>query len=201
MPYYPSSQIKPNLYTSGGEFTLFPNQNTSPPLYTGYYYETSNGSFYTGKTPSDGPNRRLFKVQPLQYDEAYPDDTSPEFPNLIIYNQFSDETYRTLQQVDLSSSRKLPQPCITEPTVQELELRVYTRYFCKKNNELKYMEIDKLTFNKLSSKSKDIAWDLYTPLSTLWYLFSPDINKNLITQIEREQKWYGFTQYFKDKFY
>ena len=91
------------------------------------------------------------------------------------------------------------------PTQQDYSIGVFTRYFCKKNNEPKYLEIDKKTFDLLSSKSKDIAWDLYTPISTLWYITGDKIevaktNKGLINLIETQQKWYGFPQYFKDQY-
>ena len=86
------------------------------------------------------------------------------------------------------SNRIIPQPNPTLLTNQDIKLGVYTRYFCKKNNELKYIEIDKTTFEKLNSKSKDIAWDLYTPISTLWYIRgdadSYKANKGLISLIE-----------------
>ena len=38
MSYYPSSQIKPNQYTNGGEYIL----STTKEIYKGYYYELSN---------------------------------------------------------------------------------------------------------------------------------------------------------------
>ena len=47
--YYPKSQIKPNLYTSGNEYALESTPNNS---YKGHYYKTSIGKSYTGKTPT-----------------------------------------------------------------------------------------------------------------------------------------------------
>ena len=75
----------------------------------------------------------------------------------------------------------------------------------KKNNELIYIEIDKNTFNLLQSRSNTIAWDLYTPLSTLWYIKGNKeqiykANKGLISLIEQNQKWYGFSKYLKEDF-
>jgi hypothetical protein len=57
MPYYPLSQIKPNLFTNGGEYVL----STTKENYKGPYYELSNGRRYTGGTPQDGPNILLIK--------------------------------------------------------------------------------------------------------------------------------------------
>lgn len=46
--YYPLSQIKTNLYTGGNEYALKSNPRTP---YIGYYYKTSIGQSFTGKTP------------------------------------------------------------------------------------------------------------------------------------------------------
>jgi hypothetical protein len=202
MAYYPKSQIKPNLYTGGNEFTTELNQSNSPKPYIGYYYQVSNGSFYTGKTPQDGLNTPLYPIQTQAFDEA--GDFQSDNTSAIRYYYFLDTTYSGLQNVNLDALRALPQSNPTFPTDQDIDLGVYTRYFCKKNNELKYMEIDKTTFEKLNSKSKDIAWDLYTPVSTLWYISGDSgsyrANKGLISLIEKNQKWYGFTQWFKERF-
>jgi hypothetical protein len=192
--YYPKSQIKSNLYTNGGEYIL----STTKEDYKGSYYEVSNGQKYTGNTPQDGANILLLPPKQNINGENHPDEgpilntgiryVNPELSPIPIPNNL----------------RFIPIPNPTFPTDQEINLGVYTRYFCKKNNELKYMEIDKITFNKLNYKTKDIAWDLYTPISTLWYLRgntgSSLVNKGLISQIEQKQKWYGFTQWFQDKF-
>ena len=50
--YYPKSQIKTNQYSNGGDYVL----STTKEAYTGYYYVTSTGKTYTGRTPQDGPN-------------------------------------------------------------------------------------------------------------------------------------------------
>lgn len=200
MAYYPKSQIKTNLYTDGEEYSL----STTQQPYVGYYYETSQGQKFTGKTPQDGPNILLtsYLSQPLQLVQNTQGNIIEPF-NLLTPDADNPNLYSPLDKKILNgvSLRLVPQPTPTFPTNQETRLGVYTRYFCKKNNELKYMEIDKLTFDKLSSRVRDIAWDLYTPISTLWYLRAADVNKNLVSLIEREQKWYGFTQWFKDNFF
>ena len=55
MSYYPKSQIITNLYTNGNE--LFLQSDGSP--YAGFYYKTSNGSYFSGKTPQDIPSVKL----------------------------------------------------------------------------------------------------------------------------------------------
>ena len=196
--YFTKSQIKPNLYTNGGEYIL----STTKQDYKGYYYKVSSGQQYTGKTPQDGANILLLLANKLQFTNPNPSNPLESFP-IELTDDEDNLNYFNLQSTP-PNIRVLPQPNPTFPTQQEQDLGVYTRYFCKKNNELKYMEIDKTTFQKLNSKSNDIAWDLYTPISTLWYISgdsgSYKANKGLISLIEKNQKWYGFTQWFKEKF-
>jgi hypothetical protein len=205
MPYYPSSQLKSNLYTNGGEYIL----STTKENYKGYYYETSSGTKYTGKTPQDGPNILLIERTPLNTTKKENDFnilTGLESPNLITTINYKDTTiYLNLFTNSITNERSLPLSNPTTPTQQDQNLGVFQRYFCKKNNELKYLEIDKSTHNKLKSQQQDIAWDLYTPVSTLWYIKGEKeqtykANKGLVTLIEQKQNWYGFTQWFQDKF-
>jgi hypothetical protein len=193
--YYPKSQLKTNLYTNGGEYIL----STTKQDYTGYYYETSSGTKYTGKTPQDGANILLTK--PNQELNIIQNISNSNNPNYIeIQDDISGGGYLLNSPI-----RTLPLSNPTTPTQQDQNLGVFQRYFCKKNNELKYLEIDKSTHNKLKSQQQDIAWDLYTPISALWYIKGEKettykANKGLITLIEQKQKWYGFTQWFQDKF-
>ena len=59
--YYPKSQIKTNLYTYGDEYVIILTQAA----YTGYYFLTSTGQAFTGRTPDDRPNQELTKVDPV----------------------------------------------------------------------------------------------------------------------------------------
>jgi hypothetical protein len=189
--YYPKSQIKSNLYTNGGEYITFNTKEN----YKGYYYEISNGNKYTGKTPEDGPNILLqdqltIEVTPslTQQDPIITEDLALNYnPNIE------------------STTRYIPSPTLTLPTPQEQQLGAFTRYFSKKNNELKYIEIDKETYAKLNLKDPKIAWDLYSAQLISWQIKGTKetvykANKSSATLIEQNQKWHGFSQYFKDQF-
>jgi hypothetical protein len=204
--YYPKSQIRTNLYTNGGEF-ITPNGED----YTGFYYETSNGEKYTGKAPNNPPNLPL--IQPQSLDQNIPEVTQNRFIEFDLQGGKDGNTSTTLDPnyynsfLDFSSSikRSLPTPIQTLPAQQDKDLGVFLRYFCKKNNENIYVEIDKEQFTKLQSKDKTIAWDLYTPKQVLWQIKGDktqtyNANKNNVSLIEQRDKWYGFTQYFKDRF-
>ena len=69
--YFPKSQIKSNLYTNGGEYIT----STTKTEYIGYYYETSSGQKYTGKTPQDGSNISLLKINKLNDNITLPNHT------------------------------------------------------------------------------------------------------------------------------
>lgn len=192
--YYPESQIKTNLYTNGGEYIV----STTKEDYKGYYYSLATGKNYTGKSPTDKPNILLEKNKLIfnLSEPSHPSDTGNE-QNIIIIGDYPISSK--------STERSIPQYNPTIPTQKDYDLGVFQRYFCKKNNELIYIEIDKTTFQQLNSNSNKIAWDLYSALSLNWYLTGDkskvyNANKGLSTLIETKEKWHGFTQYFKDKY-
>lgn len=190
--YYPKSQIKTNLYTNTGEYTLA----TTKESYTGYYYIVSNGSAFTGKTPEDGPNIRLIK-------EKTP-PTSPYIISPIISTTILVEPNNGYP-IPQPSERFLPSPTLTLPTDQDKSLGIFSRYFCKKNNEAYFIEISKKTFTLLKNNDPSIAWDLYSPIIMLWQIKGDKektylANKNNAKLIEARQRWYGFVKYFKEDF-
>jgi hypothetical protein len=200
MTYYPQSQIKTNLYTNGNEYAL----STTKQNYTGYYYQVSNGKKYTGKTPNDGPNILLIPPPANEIEQQ----TLIDSPNQVItydYPNVASSLINTYPPNPTLPERIIPPYQITLPTAQEQSLGVFTRYFCKKTNENIYIEIKKETYTQLKSKDPKIAWDLYEPQSLLWQIKGNKeqtytTNKNMAKLIEQNQKWYGFTQYFKEDF-
>jgi len=194
--YYPKSQIKPNLFTNGSTYKL----SSTEEIYTGYYYEVSNGQLYTGKNPQDGPNILLIPIDDRFLNIANVEENSGTFSQIITFENNS--LQYTASEI---KERYLPQFNLTTPTPQDQQNGQFTRYFCKKNNEIKYLEISKTTYTKLSTQSPQIAWDLYTPVSLTWQITG---NKNQVyasnkasaIAIEQNLRWPGFSQYFQDKF-
>jgi hypothetical protein len=192
--YYPSSQIKTNLYTNGGEYII----STTKENYIGYFYELSNGKKYTGKSTNDKPNILLEK------NNIIFNPSEPSHPS----NTGVDQSIATIGDYPTSlksRERLLPTPNPTKPTQKDYDLGAFQRYFCKKNNELIYIEVDKKTYNLFQIQSPTAAWDLYSPLYTMWYIKGNKdqtykANKNLISLIEQKEKWYGFSQYFKEDY-
>ena len=193
--YYPKSQIKTNLFTNGGEFIL----STTNQEYIGNYYKISSGKRYTGISPSNPPNILLNEIPPLTQISH-----DPQFQFLIQQNLIQSFLI-TPNYPKTSPERFIPLFNPTLPTSQEKQNGQYTRYFCKKTNELKYLEIDKETHTKLKSKDLQIAWDLYEPASLLWVIKGTqenvfNTNKAAVFKIEQNQRWNGFSQYFKENY-
>jgi hypothetical protein len=206
MAYYPKSQIKTNLYTSGGEYSLTPPNYSSPQnSYVGYYYKISNGKVHTGKNPTDGTRQILYPIKNITNNNHIENQITLNFDTIEYNPNPLSIQYNTIPGINIPKSRLLPSYNPTTPIQTDYELGVFTRYFCKKNNEYRYIEIDKKTYNSLLAKSPNIAWDLYSPISTLWYITGDKTvvakaNKGLVNLIETQQKWYSFSQYFKDQY-
>ena len=183
MAYYPKSQIKTNLYTNGGELVY--KKNSEP--YSGYYWINSSGKYFTGKTPQDTPYNELIKpfsndapsvpssttinnvVQKsstlaLSYGDPYVGDD----PNL--YNERDILSYALLSNTpsDPPLTTYLPTYSPTLPTEQDYKVGEFRRYFCKKTNEIIYLEISKDTYDKLVKKDSKIAFQLYQPFNLSW---------------------------------
>jgi hypothetical protein len=199
--YYPKSQIKTNLYTNGGEYIL----STSKIEYKGYYYKVSSGKLYSGKNPTDKPNILLSLPKELVTYDPTNVLNLPNFDNIIFYDGVTSNIYDLTKNIDTNQTRLIPSFNPTLPTPQEKQNGQYTRYFCKKTNELKYLEIDKETHTKLQAKDLQIAWDLYEPASLLWVIKGNqetvfNTNKAAVFKIEQNQRWNGFSQYFKENY-
>jgi hypothetical protein len=200
--YYPKSKIKPDLYTNGEEYIL----TTTKEKYKGYYYELSSGKKYTGKNPQDGPNILITPPPaiPLIFQKGEEvEGLGEQFLSLDNPPIVSGPSYNnTPSNVNV---RYLPIYNITLPTNKDKDLGVFNRYFCKKNNELIYTEINKETFDLLRYQDPKIAWDLYSPLSILWQIQGDKektytANKNNIAILEQRNKWYGFSKYLKEDY-
>ena len=195
--YYPKSQIKTNLYTNGGEFKL---ESTNQP-YIGNYYTTSNGKTFAGSSPY-ALNTNILLV-PISTETKLPSSNSPIPPKLI--TPFKDIDKKNNAYNNLSKERYIPQPFKSKPTLQDYIQNTYPRYFCKKNNEILYFEIDRKTHTDLFNKSSLIAYELYTPISVNWVLTGDkeqvfSNNKANISRIQQTQKLFGFISYFKNNF-
>ena len=216
MPYYPLSQVKSNLYTDGKEFVI--KSNNSP--YTGFYWKTSQGTFYTGKNPNDVTSVEIIPSLGVNLLPDDPFSTLPSPPtstDVLTSTKMSDitEFYGEAQfggfspldypKYNSELSRAQPQYVLPRPTTQEYQQGYFTRYFCKKSNEFVYLEIDKDTYDKLKNKDPKILYQLYVPFTLKWQLVGDkekvyNTNKNIIELVMRDQKMYLLNRYLKENY-
>jgi hypothetical protein len=108
--YYPKSQIKTNLITNGKEFVyIIDNQP-----YSGSYWRTSEGKYYTGKNPNDTPTFELI-LAPL----PTPEITSPLQPTVrIVPQEGVVNSYLNLKGININNPPVLLTPvyALTIPT-------------------------------------------------------------------------------------
>jgi hypothetical protein len=194
--YYPKSQVKTNLNTKGGEYVTL-DSNTP---YKGYYYQTSNGEYFSGRTPNESPSFRLTKINL--------NDNSTPLSSIIGDNNFysisggySRSTRLNFNQTP-PSPPKQSYPVLTE---NDYKLGEFQRYFLKKGNETKFLEISLEDYRKYVSQDSDVMFELYVPTQINWILTGEEkqvyqVNQSIVARAEREQNLPGFTQYFRGKF-
>ncbi len=214
--YYPKSQIQTNLYTNGEEFAIKGQSS----YYIGYYWKTSQGKYYTGKTPDSGENLILVS-NVKEYSDNYTPKTENEVTvdSIIIFDEegFGDADrvysfdltmanevramqYENARSITPQNQRRIPQYYKTLPP-SNAQVN-YLRYFAKQNNAPIFIETSKETYNKFSSNDPMMATDLYTILPVPWSIEENAslINRFTVNKIEKENQWYGFHYYFKGVF-
>jgi len=150
--YYPKSQIQTNKTTRGNKFIL----STTRESYSGPYWETSQGKYYTGKTPEDSPTIELL-LSSEGSNPNLPVDHSVE-DNQYYYNQ----TYYNARNLD--DTKNPPRnPISSIPSSQVSE-----RYFVSKTNEIKFIEVSKTEYQKFKNKSPEVNWSLFEPIKIPW---------------------------------
>lgn len=198
--YYPKSQIQTNLYSSG-DLTVIQTGKT----YTGYYWGTSNGKFFAGKTPDDPLSYiELTKSSKntVPFTQSEP-STENEINISYIDPNINSLTYTRLKGIDLNDPfPSTPKYIPAKPSKDDYLTGEFLRFFCKKINESLFIEISPEDYTKLINNSKDIFSKLYTPFKLTWAL-SGDLNdiarenKNSIKLLETTQNIYGLEAYLK----
>jgi hypothetical protein len=195
--YYPLSQITPNLNTSGGEFAYADTKQE----YKGYYFKTSKGEYFTGKTPQDGPNELLIV---LLNDGGANVTIQNNIYSFINTDSFEVNKYISLSKQS-STAASSPYYSPTIPTQQDYVNGEMRRYFCKKTNEIIYLEVSKDTYDKLIGQDSKISWQLYLPFNLPWKLTGNKeqvfiTNKNIVELASVRQELPMLAEYLKMDF-
>ena len=197
--YYPKSQITTDLYTSGGELLL---RNSS---YSGYYYQTSDGRYFSNKSPDDIPTYELF---PINDNTNATSSLSPIVPTNNPNKKKSYYLIRGIYSVIPDSSQLAPSPptlISPQPTEEDYELGEFIRYFAYKPSTQHTLEIDKKEYNQLVTKSPNLQCELYSPITLTWVLRGKrqnvfQANGNLVNLKENTQNVPNFSKYFRGKY-
>jgi len=196
--YYPKSQIKTNLITNGKELVYLSDNQP----YSGSYWRTSDGKYYSGKNPNDKPIFELI-LAPLPQPEV----TSSIQPTVrIVPQEGVVNSYLNLKGININNPPVLLSPvyALTIPTQADYTNGAFTRYFCKQNTQNIYLEISQDTFRKLSDSDAQIDFKNYTPFIVTWTLTGlnreevANTNLSVVATTERQLRLRGLTQYFKD---
>ena len=201
MTYYPKSQIKENQYTNGGEFVIVSSQEN----YSGYYWSTSKGEFFTGKTPNDKPTQKIQVASKIPALEKTKSNTPTIEPFPDTYFIVDDAYY---QSKNLSTKRDAPRAPIQtlgKPTDKDIQNGFFNRYFVKKGNEFKFIEVDKEEYFRFSNKYSFVQWQLYTPIKIKWDIQGDreqvyNGNKTVVSLTEQIKNLPGFTLFFREQF-
>ena len=123
------------------------------------------------------------------------------------YNEDLILNYLNLKRI---SSNNLPSYIIpiynpVLPTNQNYQNGEFQRYFCKKTNEVLYIEINQSQFDKLVAKDPQILWQLYKPFTITWQLTGNKetvarLNKNIVELASFRNKLPRFNEYLKEDY-
>lgn len=195
--YIPKSQIKENLHTNGGEYVIDSTQEN----YVGSYFITSQGLAYTGKNLTDKPNNLLSKqTSPTNYTESKSSEPVPT--NYYVKN---DSYYSAKNINSRGNAPSPPKQTLPTPTEKNIKDGFLYRYFVKKGNEGKFIEISELEYNKFKNQDNTVQWQLYTPIKIQWDIQGDreqvyNGNKTVVSLAEQRQSVPGFTLFFRGKF-
>ena len=199
--YYPKSQIKTNLFTSGNEYVYLGTNN----FYSGSYFITGDGKIFTGKNSNNKPNNPLEAVSINLNDFPIDNPELEEFPDS--YNIIDDDYYWA-KKINLNDTTPFPKPPIQIqplPTPNNYNIGEIQRYFTSKINEVKYTEINESQYNSFVSKDSTVQHSLYIAFQLPWVITGNrsntyNVNMKTVNRVQKNFKLQGFKSYFKGRY-
>jgi len=212
--YIPKNRIKTNLYTPGDEFMI----KDTDQIYSGFYHSLWTGKYFTGKTQNELPKSELIPIAP-QSGPGTPDlppalettNTIALFlndPDPVVnedqWNQGDIITYLKLKDQSTTDDkpREMPYQCYPKPTADDYALGVFTRFFCVKVNEDRYLELTKELYDFLKKENPNYVFELFTIFKIQWTL-TGDLEEVIITNrnqaliAQQRLKRRGFSGFLK----
>lgn len=200
MAYYPKSQIKTNLYSEPGDLLVKSDYSS----YIGYYWTTSKGEYFSGRNPQDLPNIPLIRNFDPENEQLTPSITIYDYSAITPENS-EYNLIKNIKVEDPKSYQAVPAYSPTYPTSQDYQVGEFRRFFCKKTNEIQYIEIDPKQYSLLTYKDPQILWQLYYPFNIPWTISGPigeiyTVNKNIVELTMKQFKLPRFNDYLKNDY-
>jgi len=200
--YYPKSQIETNLYTVGSEFsTVLDNMP-----YTGNYWRTSKGLYYTGTNPQDVNIREI--VRNRAYDSPSKgglalSDKNDDIPVYTDYDMADNAYIKASGKKVLEKNNRVD--TIPFPTKLNYTNKNFERYFLKRVTNYQYTETDNSNYTLMVSKNPKVQFELYTPIKLSWRICGKllDVYKQNYNTIQHNTKiydWIKFDLFFKNRY-
>lgn len=210
--YIPKNRIITNQYTSGNEFVFLADKTE----YVGFYHSLYTGEFFTGKTPNDPPNNQIIKSSNTTdgiWEKTSKDLEFQQFVDNYDGFTFNDQqqnmesirVYNNLQENDYSVTKLIPQQYYPQPSIEDYDLGSFTRYFCKKQNQHLYTELNKTTYTSLVNHDPNYLWQPYSPFKIQWTLVGEErnvynANRNMVLLLEKRNKIIGLQNFLQENY-
>lgn len=202
--YYPETQIETNLFTNGGEYMTINNNQ----IYVGYYWETSFGTRYTGKSPQDDNPIELIpytpnyiQINPTLAEPIVSDDVRFSYPNY---------EYSVTKKVDPDTAQPIYPPYyFNYPTSQDYQNGQFLRFFYKTISGNLYTEISQQDYTLLQQRSPIYLYQAVISFQLPWQLTGNknevgSTNKKTVLNTEKQLNINGLSLYLREdytKFY
>jgi hypothetical protein len=161
--YYPSTKIKTNQKALTGEFTL------NGVVYSGYYYSTYDGKFFSGRNPIEGTNEELIPVLNRSNMEHTNISTLP-----------SSDKGRTVISGIIAQQQSQPVSYHPKPLDEDYSRGYITRYFIKMVNQRGYvMEVSEQEYSSIKNGTAPYDISFIQTVDILWKLTGPLNNKRI----------------------
>lgn len=210
--YFPKNKVITGLYSNLGDYVLARNGKA----YEGPFFKLFTNQAFTGTNPNEGSNFRLIEVEKDEYSTSPGElDYNPPEPFVTIEHNDSPKTsteaydlvrYNVKKGINIDDPEKLlPFNIYPKPTDNEYQMGVFSRYFVVKANELKYIEINKKTYDAIVDQDPDYYWQLYIPFTILWTISGEknnvsQTNKNITELTELRLGRRGLTQFLQGNY-
>ena len=202
------------MYSQDGENTrvngtLVKAKNSE--IYTGFFWTTSNGDYYSGKTPNDPPVEKLTILENASENEKAVSPLNPisqtkskialllNDPEIEIagfqgispsgnpnwqWNQTDIIYYMNAKNISTQTPPEYDNPYTDPnlPTEKDYEIGSFKRYFCKQRNSTVYIEISNSMYSNLISYSNKITYFEYKPFRLPWTIIG---DKQQVEQINK----------------